>query len=65
MLRWALIFFLISVVAGIFGFTDVAAATAGVAKMLFGFFLILCIIFLAAGTFIGSKIRDAFRGPRS
>jgi uncharacterized membrane protein YtjA (UPF0391 family) len=62
MLRWALIFFLVSMIAGYFGFTDVAAASAGIAKILFGVFLALCLIFLAAGLFVAAKIRDLFRG---
>ena len=40
MLKWALIFFLISLVAGFFGFTGVAAGAAGIAKVLFFLFLI-------------------------
>ena len=34
MLKWALFFFIISIVAGIFGFTGIAAAAAGIAKIL-------------------------------
>jgi uncharacterized membrane protein YtjA (UPF0391 family) len=32
LLKWALIFFLISVVAGIFGFTGISAASADLAR---------------------------------
>jgi uncharacterized membrane protein YtjA (UPF0391 family) len=49
MLRWALIFFLVSLVAGIFGFTGVAAGAAAVAKILFGVAMTLFLIFLIAG----------------
>ena len=35
MLKWALFFFVVSVIAGFFGFSGVAAATAGIAKILF------------------------------
>lgn len=41
MLRWAVIFLIIALVAAVFGFTDVSAASAGIAKVLFGLFLIL------------------------
>jgi uncharacterized membrane protein YtjA (UPF0391 family) len=41
MLRWAVIFLIIALVAAVFGFTDVAAASADIAKVLFGLFLIL------------------------
>jgi uncharacterized membrane protein YtjA (UPF0391 family) len=35
LLKWALIMFIVSVVAAIFGFTDLAAASAEVARFLF------------------------------
>ena len=41
MLRWALAFFLIALLAAVFGFTDIAAGAAWVGKL-------LCFIFLAA-----------------
>jgi uncharacterized membrane protein YtjA (UPF0391 family) len=49
MLKWALVFFIISVIAGVLGFTNVAADTAEIAKILFIIFLILCAIFLVLG----------------
>jgi uncharacterized membrane protein YtjA (UPF0391 family) len=39
LLKWALIFFLVSIVAAIFGFTGIAAASADVARILFYIFL--------------------------
>ena len=49
MLMWSLIFFVIAVMAGLFGFTRVQSSAAAVAKVLFGLFLILFLgaIFLA------------------
>ena len=35
MLKWAVIFFVISLVAGLFGFTKIAAGTANIAKWLY------------------------------
>jgi uncharacterized membrane protein YtjA (UPF0391 family) len=35
LLKWALLFFVISVVAGILGFTGISAASADVARFLF------------------------------
>lgn len=35
LLKWALIFFLVSIVAGILGFTGISAASADVARFLF------------------------------
>ena len=48
MLRWALIFFLISIFAGLFGFTRTSAASARVARLLF---IIFFVAFLALLTF--------------
>ncbi len=44
MLKWALIFFLVSLVAGYFGFYRTSAATGTIAKVLFALFLIGAII---------------------
>jgi len=49
MLRWALIFFVISLVAGIFGFTGIAVGAASIAKALFFLALTLFVILLVAG----------------
>jgi uncharacterized membrane protein YtjA (UPF0391 family) len=46
MLKWALIFLVISLIAGAFGFTGIARGAATIAKVLFGLFLILFVIFL-------------------
>ncbi|MEO7223474.1 MAG: DUF1328 domain-containing protein [Devosia sp.] len=44
MLKWALIFFLISLASGYFGFYRASAATGTIAKVLFGLFLIGAVI---------------------
>ena len=49
MLKWAFVFLLIAIVAGIFGFTDVEAASATIAQWLFGIFLVLFLGALAIG----------------
>lgn len=46
MLKWALIFFLISIVAGIFGFTNVAAGARTISRLLFVIALIVAAVFL-------------------
>jgi uncharacterized membrane protein YtjA (UPF0391 family) len=46
MLRWALIFFLVAIAAGFFGFGGVAVATAEIAKLLFYLFVAALIITL-------------------
>lgn len=45
MLRWALIFFVVALLAAVLGFSGIAVAAAGVAKILFFLFVVL---FLAA-----------------
>ncbi len=44
MLYWTVIFFIISIVAAIFGFGGISESTAGIAKVLFVVFLIVTII---------------------
>ncbi len=56
MLKWAVIFFLISVVAGVFGFTDVAAGAQSVAKLLFYVFVVLFLIVLVFGVIAGQTL---------
>jgi uncharacterized membrane protein YtjA (UPF0391 family) len=56
MLKWAVGFLIIAIVAGIFGFTGIEQASATVAKVLFGVFLVLFLGALALGLFIGSKL---------
>lgn len=46
MLRWAIIFFVIALVAALFGFGGIAGASAGIAKLLFYGFLIIAVIAL-------------------
>ncbi len=40
MLYWAVIFFIVALIAGVFGFGGVAAASAGIAQILFYIFLV-------------------------
>lgn len=56
MLKWAFVFLIIAIIAGIFGFTDVEAASATIAQWLFGIFLVLFIGALAIGLWIGKKV---------
>jgi uncharacterized membrane protein YtjA (UPF0391 family) len=46
MLRWALIFFVVALLAAVLGFTGIAVAAAGVAKVFFFLFVILFLITL-------------------
>jgi len=56
MLKWAFIFLIIAIIAGLFGFTDVEAASATIAQWLFGIFLVLFVGALVIGLAIGSKL---------
>lgn len=49
MLRYALAFFIVAVIAAVFGFTGIAVAAAGIAKLLFFLFLILFLASLVMG----------------
>ena len=52
MLYAAFVFLVISLIAGALGFTGVAKASAGIAKLIFGFFLVLFVIFLAVALYV-------------
>jgi uncharacterized membrane protein YtjA (UPF0391 family) len=56
MLKWAVVFLIIAIVAGIFGFTGVEQASTSIAKVLFGVFLLLFVGAVAVGLLIGSKL---------
>jgi uncharacterized membrane protein YtjA (UPF0391 family) len=56
MLRWALIFFVISLVAGFFGFTGVAQGARSISKTLFFIALIVFVIFLVLAFTIGNAV---------
>lgn len=56
MLKWALIFFLISIVAGALGYTNVAAGASRIAKILFVVFLVIFVIFLVLALLAGEVL---------
>jgi len=56
MLKWSIVFFIISIIAGLLGFTDIAVGTAAIAKVLFFIFITLFALFLIAGLTIGSVV---------
>ncbi len=56
MLKWAVVFLLIAIVAGIFGFTGVEEASASIAKILFGIFMVLFLGAVVIGLAIGAKL---------
>ena len=58
MLKWALIFLIIAVVSGIFGFTNVEGASATIAQWLSGIFVVLFLGALIIGLTLGAKLRS-------
>jgi uncharacterized membrane protein YtjA (UPF0391 family) len=49
LLKWALVFFLVSIVAGVLGFTGISAASADVARFLFYVFVVIFLVLLILG----------------
>jgi uncharacterized membrane protein YtjA (UPF0391 family) len=56
MLKWALIFLVISLVAGALGFTGVARGAGTIAKVLFGVFLAIFVILLILALLAGEAL---------
>ncbi|HEX6320738.1 MAG TPA: DUF1328 domain-containing protein [Burkholderiales bacterium] len=56
MLKWAIIFFIISLVAGFFGFTNIASGARGIAKVLFFIALAIFLIILIFGVMLGMLV---------
>lgn len=52
MLRYSIIFLVVALIAGVLGFGGIAGAATGIAKLLFGVFLVIFIISL----FFGKKV---------
>jgi uncharacterized membrane protein YtjA (UPF0391 family) len=51
MLHYALVFFVVALIAAVFGFGGIAAGAAEIAKILFFIFLILFVVSLVTGLF--------------
>ena len=49
MLQWALVFLVLGLVAALLGFTSVAGASIGIAKILFFIFLAVFVVMLIVG----------------
>lgn len=46
LLGWAIAAFIVAIIAGVFGFGNIARGAAGIGRVLFGVFLVLAVIFL-------------------
>ncbi len=49
MLPWAFTFFIVALVAAVLGFGGIAGAATGIAKILFGVFLVAFVVSLVVG----------------
>jgi uncharacterized membrane protein YtjA (UPF0391 family) len=56
MLKLALFFLLISLIAALFGYTGLAVASAGIAKILFFIFIVIFLVLLIGGLALGSRL---------
>lgn len=55
MLRYALMFFIFSIIAGVLGFGGVSAATADIGRILFYVFIVLFLLSLLTGVVRGKS----------
>jgi uncharacterized membrane protein YtjA (UPF0391 family) len=56
MLRLALFFLIVSIIAALFGFTGISMAAAGIAKILFFIFIAIFVVLLIAGLMAGAAL---------
>ena len=56
MLRWAIGFFIVALIAAALGFGGIAAAAAGIAKFIFCIFVILFVASLLAHLLRGNRL---------
>jgi uncharacterized membrane protein YtjA (UPF0391 family) len=56
MLKWAVIFLIIGVIAGLFGFTGVESAAVEIARILFFIFMVIFVVLLVAGLTVGRRL---------
>ena len=57
MLRWALAFFIIAIIAGILGFGGIATGAADIARVCFFFFIVVFVVSLVWGLVTGRSPR--------
>ncbi len=55
MLRWALIFLILGLIAAALGFTNIAGASIDIAKILFFVFAVIFVIMLVLGLTVARK----------
>jgi uncharacterized membrane protein YtjA (UPF0391 family) len=56
LLKWALIFFVVALVAALFGFGGIAEGAADIGRILFFIFLAICVVLFALGVTVYKKV---------
>ena len=56
MLKWALIFLVIGLIAGLLGFTGIAGTSIAIAKVLFFICLAIFLVLLVAGLTVARRV---------
>jgi uncharacterized membrane protein YtjA (UPF0391 family) len=56
MLKWAVIFLVVGLIAGLLGFTGVAGASIAIAKTLFFIFMVIFLVLLIAGITVARRV---------
>ena len=57
MLGWAVTFFIVAIIAAVFGFGGIASASAGIAQILFFVFVVLFVLALVGNALQGRAPR--------
>lgn len=60
MLSWALAFFIVAIIAAVFGFSGIAVGAAGIGKFLFFLFMVAFVVSLIVGLTTGRPRRNEF-----
>ena len=56
MIKWAIIFAIIGIIAGVLGFGGIAGAAVGIAKFLFWAGIILAVVLFLIGMSVAKKV---------
>jgi len=56
MLRWALVFFIVAIIAAVFGFGNIAAGASDIARVCFFFFIVIFLVSLVWGLATGRRV---------
>jgi uncharacterized membrane protein YtjA (UPF0391 family) len=56
MLHWALIFLIVGIIAGAFGFRGIASTATEIAKILFFLFIVIFVVLLILSLFGGGPV---------